>query len=233
MSVAVVGTPTAGIFTSGTGVSYTAGAGSNRAVVLTLSHTAAAGGTPNYTGVQPTFGGVNMIQAGTLITNTVSRWFAQSCWYLPEASIPSGAQTMVASWNSGTNNLNEADALASIYTLSGVNQASPTSGTDSGVSNAAAGTISGSGLVVTAGSLVVLTCGCNAASNTLVTPAGYTQTQKTGFDFSGYCDQAYKAILSNGTETPAVTWTGSSDTASIMTINFQPLVVGAVIAWVV
>lgn len=228
MSVAVVGTPAAiAPFTSGTGTSYTAGAGSNRVVVLVLEHTSSAGGgTPNYTGVQPTFGGVNMTQVGSFITTTAARYMCASMWFLPEASIPSGAQTMVASWSNGTNNLNEANALATIYTLSGVDQTTPASSVGSNISNSAT-TIASSSVTSTTGGLVIYGLSFNASSGTGVTlPSGYTTDEAvTGFDFAGFAAGGNKAIGTGGTESPSASWTGAGGVA-ILAANFQAVAAG-------
>jgi hypothetical protein len=190
-------------------------------LVLALAHSSSSGGAPVYTGVQPTFNGVNLTQAGTLIVNGAAHWMLATMWYLLEASIPAGAQTMVASWSSGTNNMNEADALATVFTLSGVNQTSPVSGTDSGTTNSAT-TIAGAGLAATTGGLVIFSGAFNAGSAVGVTgPSGYTlDLTTTAFDFSGYAMQGHKAIASAGTETPSISWTAAAG-AVILTANFQ------------
>ena len=223
-TVSIVGTPQTGTFTSGTGRSYTAGAGTNRAVVLVLAHySSSGGGVPNYTGVQPTYGGVNMTQVGTLKVNSTAPYLVLSMWYILDANIPTGAQTMVASWSDGTNALNEANALATIYTLSGVNQTVPVSATDTGFVSAAT-SVSGTGLTTTDGGLVIVNSVINPAGNTGVGPAGYTVDFASAFDFSGFTVMAHKAIVTANTETPAVSWTGSS-AGIIYTANFQTITV--------
>lgn len=236
MSVAVVGTPLdIAFFTSGTGGAYTAGAGSNRVVVLAIQHSSTSGGgIPVYTGVQPTFGGVNMTQVGVFITNTTARYMCCSMWLLKEAGIPSGSQTMVASWSDASNNLNEPNALAVVYTLSGVDQTTPVTATDSGVTNSAT-SISGSGLASTANGLVIYGASFNASSSVGVTlPSGYTTDEAvTAFDFSGFAAAGSKPIVSSGTETPTVSWSGAA-AAAILIANFQAVAAGAPasIAWV-
>lgn len=225
MSVTVVGTTQANVFTSGTGISCAPGAGVNRAVVLALAHSSSSGnGSPVYTGVQPTYNGINMLQAGSFIVNSAVRYMAASFWYALEANLPGTAQTIVASWSDATNHLNEADALATIWTLSGVNQSSPVSATDSGNSNSVT-TISGSGLAATSGGMVLFNAAFNPASSVGVTgPTGYTQDMTpTSFDFSGFAMSGHKAIGSAGTETPSVSWSGAA-TAAILTANFQQAV---------
>lgn len=228
MSVAIVGTPaTPSPFTSGTGTSYTAGAGSNRVVVLVLEHSSSAGGgTPNYTGVQPTFGGVNMTQVGTLVTNATARCQCVSMWLLKEASIPSGAQTLVATWSNGTNNLNEADALAAIYTLSGVDQTTPMTSTGSGTGDSVT-TVTSSSVTSTTNGMMIYGVSFNASTAVGVTlPSGYTTDESvTSFDFSGYAAAGHKAIVSGGAETPAISWTGAGG-AAILAANFQAVSAG-------
>lgn len=228
MSVAVVGTPaTPAPFTSGTGTSYTAGAGSNRVVVLVLEHSSSAGGgTPVYTSVQPTFGGVNMTQVGSFITSTASRYQCASMWLLKEASIPSGAQTMVASWSDATNNLNEANALATIYTLSGVDQGTPVTSTGSANGNSVT-TITSSAVTSTTGGMTIYGVSFNASTAVGVSlPSGYTTDDTvTAFDFSGYAAGGHKAIVTGGSESPAVSWTGAGS-AAILVANFQAVTAG-------
>lgn len=222
MSVAISGTPVTGTFTSGTGLSITAGAGSNRALVLALAHTSSSGGgVPVYTGVQPTFNAINLQQIGSFITNSAARYMCGSMWLMKEASIPSGAQTLVASWSDASNNLNEANALATVWTLTGVDQTTPVTATDSGSTNSAT-SIAGSGLSATAAGMVLFNGAFNAGSSTGVTgPTGYTQDlATTGFDFSGWGMMGHKAIGSAGTETPTISWTGAS-AAAILIANFQ------------
>ncbi len=224
MSVAVVGTPAAPApFASGTGASYTAGAGSNRVVVLVLEHSSSSGGgTPVYTGVQPTFGGVNMTQVGLLITSTAVRYMCCSMWRLKEANIPAGANTMVASWSDATNNLNEANALAAIYTLSGVDQTTPvTSPVGSGIGNGVT-TVASSSVTSTTGGMMIYGVSFNGSTDIgVVLPTGYTTNEAvTGFDFSGYAASGHKAIASGGAETPSVSWTGAGG-AAILAANFQ------------
>jgi hypothetical protein len=228
MSVAVVGTPAAPApFTSGTGASYTAGTGSNRVVVLVLEHSSSSGGgTPVYTGVQPTFGGVNMTQVGLLITSTAVRYMCCSMWRLKEASIPAGANTIVASWSDAANNLNEANALAAIYTLSGVNQTTPVTSTGSGVGNSVT-TVASSSVTSTSNGLVIYGVSFNASTGTgVVLPTGYTTDEAVNsFDFSGFAAAGHKAITSGGTETPSVSWTGAGG-AAILAANFQAVAAG-------
>ena len=226
MSVAVVGTPQAGVFTSGTGVNCTPGSGVNRAVVLALAHSSSSGnGPPVYTGVQPTYNGINLTQIGSFISNTTVRYAAVSFWLALEASLPSTSKPIVASWSDGTNGLNEADALATVWTLSGVNQTTPVSGTDSGATNSAS-SIAGAGLSATAGGIVLFNAAFNPGSSTGITgPSGYTQDMTfTPFDFSGYAMMGHKTIGSAGTETPAVSWTSGATSAAILTVNFQQAV---------
>src|SRR6185312_4989238 len=218
----IINTPVTGTFTSGTGISYTAETGTNRAVVLILTQSSSSGqGTPLYTGFQPTYGGVNMVQAGSFINNSASRYMIVSMWYVLEANIPTGAQTMVASWNDTTNHLNEANAQAAIYTLSDVNQTTPCTATDSGTTNSAT-SISGSGLATTTGGIVLLGCAFNAGSNTGITPTNYTRDFLTSFDFSGFGMMCHFFPQAITTETPVVSWTGAG-TAAILTANFQPV----------
>lgn len=223
MSVAVVGTPaTPAPFTSGTGTSYTAGAGSNRVVVLVLEHSSSAGGgTPVYTGVQPTFNGVNMTQVGPLVTSTAARYQCASMWLLKEASIPSGAQTLVASWSDATNNLNEANALATIWTLSGVDQTTPMTSSGSATGNSVT-TLTCSNVTSTTGGLMIYGVSFNASTAVGVSlPSGYTTDDAvTSFDFSGYAAGGHKAIVTGGTEAPAVSWTGAGG-AALIAANFQ------------
>jgi hypothetical protein len=225
MSVAVVGTPQDGVFTSGTGVSYAPGAGSNRVVVLALAHSSSSGqGVPVYTSVQPTYNAINMVQAGSFVVSSTARYMAGSLWYALEANLPGAAQTIVASWSDVTNHLNEADALGTAWTLSGVNQTTPVSATDSGNANSAT-SIAGAGLASTTGGMVLFNAAFNAGSGVGVTgPAGYTQDMPTtSFDFSGFAMMGHKAIVSGGTETPSVSWTGAS-AAVMLTANFQQAV---------
>jgi len=142
-------------------------------------------------------------------------------WYMPEASIPSGAQTMTASWSTGANDLNEADALAVIYTLSGVDQTTPMTNFNSANGNAAT-TITCGSVTSTTGGMVLYGVSFNASTGTGVTlPSGYTTDEAVApFDFSGFAAGGHKAISTGGTEAPAVSWTGAGG-VTIIAANFQ------------
>ena len=225
MSVAVVGTPAGGVFASGTGVNYTAGAGSNRIVLLGLAHTSSAGVAPTVYSA-PTFGGTALTEVGSFIVNSTARFWVASLWLLKEASIPSGSQAVVASWSTGSNNLNEGNALSTLWTLSGVNQTTPVSATDSGTTNSAT-SVAGSGLSATGGGLVAYVCSYGVDSTGTV-PSGYTEASRNNFDFVGQASMGHKTISSAGTETPSFSWTGTAG-AVILTANIQQSVAGTTI----
>jgi hypothetical protein len=107
----VLGTPTS----VNNGGSYTAEAGSNRAVVFGV-HVGATGLAATITGL--TFGGVSCVEA-LQYCELGSEWGMEGCYYLLEASIPSGSQTLTATVSAGT--VDEISCL----TLDDVSQVSP------------------------------------------------------------------------------------------------------------
>lgn len=95
--------------------SYTADAGSNRAVVI-MPHIGATGAAATINSV--TFGGVSAVEAEQYC-ELGSEWGMEGCYYILEANIPSGSQTVAVTVSAGT--IDE----VSICTLQAVNQASP------------------------------------------------------------------------------------------------------------
>jgi hypothetical protein len=107
----VLGTPTS----VNNGGSYTAEAGSNRAVVFGVhvgNNLAAA------TITSLTFGGVSCVEA-IQYCELGSEWGMEGCYYILEANIPSGSQVLTAVVSAGT-----IDEI-SCFTLDDVSQVSP------------------------------------------------------------------------------------------------------------
>ena len=107
------------------GGTYTAGAGSNRLVVIALARRM-AGTTTTTPNVTALTWGSRSIGAG--ITEAVHQASTSNgrcnayVWYVKEADIPAGAQTLAATWNV---TMGGSGDLFTVYTLSGVNQTTP------------------------------------------------------------------------------------------------------------
>jgi hypothetical protein len=225
MSVSLVGSATTvSPFVSGTGVSYAAGAGSNRVVLLILMHSSSSGdGVPVGTGIQPTYNGVNMLSAISFVTSGVARYQCGSAWICKEANIPGSAQTINATWSNASNNLNEADGLALVATFSGVDQTTPVSSNATGLVDNDT-TITCGAVATTNGGMAVYGLSYNASTGTGTTlPSGYTTDMSiTPFDFSGFGAAGHKSV-SAGSDSPAASWTGAGG-AIIMGLNLKAFV---------
>ena len=114
MAVSVLGTPSVQLASGG---SYTAETGSNRAVVF--CDNSEHGATP-ITGIS--LGGVSATKAVDLDVQGAGVDVYSGIWYILEASIPSGSQTLAIT---GGN----VDSVT-VMTLDGVDQTSPVTITD-------------------------------------------------------------------------------------------------------
>jgi hypothetical protein len=117
------------------GGTYAAAAGSDRIVVIALAREG-AGATPT---VATLSWGASTLANGRIVEAASVSKFAASprgtayIWYVKEADIESGAQTLQASWANAMNGTND---FFTCYTLTGRDQASPVYATNSAIVDA-------------------------------------------------------------------------------------------------
>lgn len=97
------------------GGTYTAAAGSNRLVVIAGNGESAYSSRPL---VGISMGGVAFTEAVTAVDGTATKG---GIWYIKEADIPSGAQTITVDWNGQVHDT----FMGSIYTLTDIDQDNP------------------------------------------------------------------------------------------------------------
>lgn len=180
---------------------FTAGAGSNRCVFVTVGYNGSSG--MSVTGV--TFGGVAMTSAGAATHNTIDNAYAE-IWYLLEASIPSGSQAVAISV-SGT----LGDIYGNAACFSGVDQTNPVRGGTYGNWTTASNTITSDVNDLT---ISAINGGGSGTSGTNQTSDGISNAGNFGFG----SDHATTAAAS-----VTHTWSGTNNPAMV---GFSILVLG-------
>lgn len=162
MAAQVLGTPS----NIDGGSTYAAEAGSNRIVVICLAREPAATGvTPTVSTLSygtPSLANGQIVQAVTAV-QTANNRIRATVWYVLEANIPVGAQTVAATWSTA---MNGADKFT-LYTLGGVDQADPIDNTATVIQGG--GALNGT-IAVADNTLQVSSLGNN--TNALATPEG-------------------------------------------------------------
>jgi hypothetical protein len=113
------------------GASYTVAAGSNRIVVIALCRETATGSNQQVTSLSlgsSSLANGRITQAVTADKNAASPRGRAYIWYIPEAYIQSGAQTLAATWS---NTMADANDLFACWTLTGRAQTNPVDNTGS------------------------------------------------------------------------------------------------------
>lgn len=189
------------------GSSYTAATASNRLLVWALTGMKSTETPPAISSVA--HGAAGLTHAGASAVSADQTYAFADQWYLPHASILSGAQTMAATWSAAPN---DTPSQGNAFTLSDVHQTTPVVDSDIVVGTGVTGLTSPS-VDVEAGGAVIFIVAKSTDSDTLNTPAGYTKVALGNFGFSGYAVAYSKLITGAGTEAPAITWTGSANGA--------------------
>lgn len=184
--------------------SYTAATGSNRVVVVTIESTHAANSTYTPT---VTFGGTALTLARG--DNTTSMRNHTSIYYLPEASIPSGAQTLSVSLGVTTQRL-----YVGVATFAGVDQTTPIDASQNASRNTDGVTaVFGTALTINANTQAVLVTNLynhtdTASISGYATPSGWSAAALTN---NGTTTNAWYFFVSKYATIPS---TNTSSTAS-------------------
>lgn len=198
-----------------TKVSYSAGAGNNRIIVVAVE--SRNGGGIDATSV--TWGGQALVQAHQ--QTSANGNLQVEIWYLNEAGIAAATAGAVwchdftVTWSAAP--LNERFVA---FTLKDVNQVTPVVDFD-GANNASATTIALPAVTVAANDFVVYAAGRNA-SVTHTPPVGYTEiTEQNGANPT--MAVAIKPITIAGTENPTATFSGAAGQVFIVGVVFSGL----------
>lgn len=197
------------------GNSYTAGSGtSSRVVSYGVGITRGGEGAPGFS--TGTFGAASMTQAGSTAVNTEQRWMAQSSWYVKNADIPGGSNTITVN----TTGSPDDSLIGAALTLDGVDQTTPIyDSVTASVENATSITAD---IDVKAGGFILVVIGKEESGATWGTaPTGCTQGFSDDHAFSGEQTFYYRTTSSDTTLTIAPTWTGACN-ASMVIISYNP-----------
>ncbi len=201
--------------TSTSKLSYSAGPGSNRLIVVAVE--SRQGGGIDATSI--TWGGQVLTQAHQ--QTSANRNLQVEIWFLNEAGI--AAATAGAVWCHDFIVTWDATPISErfvAFTLKDVNQVSPVGDFD-GANNASATTIALPAVTVAANDLVCYAAGRNA-SVTHTPPVGYTEiTEQSGANPT--MAVAIKQIAAGGTENPTATFSGAAGQVLIVGVVFSGL----------
>lgn len=189
------------------GGAYTAAAGSDRLLVWPFGAMKSTETAPVISTV--THGAATLTQAGSSAVSATQSYAFADEWYLKEANIIAGSQTMTATFSVVPN---DTTYQGNAYTLTGVDQTTPLVDSDIAVGTAVTGLTSPS-VDVEAGGVAIFIVVKDSDSDTFNTPSGYTKVSLGNFGFSGAAAAYSKLITSAGTEAPAITWTGAGNGA--------------------
>ena len=211
-SIAVAGSQI--VQASGT-VSYTAAAGSNRCLVLSMH---AEDGTP---GFAPSFG-AQAFTAATSDPATGASGVDSGVYYILEDDIPAGSQNVTTSY-SGSSWTTNAWAGA-IYTLTGCKQTGqPNPAADEvNQSSSATSHVTGSVTSVTDGILIAaFAVATSTGHDAGATITGYTHLDDIA-EGGGSWITGYKLISSGTSETATFDWNSQNQTGGSILVGFAP-----------
>ena len=200
----VLGTPAA----ADSGSTYTAESGSNRVLVWVAGSSSDGAKTVS----AATFGGVSMTQAEFLSSDIAGYEVNSGLWYIKEASIPSGLQSLSVTWSGALNN-----SSGMLLTLDGIDQSSTIVGTATGQYDT--GSQLSSSVTVAAGDVGVWGVGTNGSYSTIGVPSGSrgTYTGYTAQQESNCTTRAASCVYSSsGTEQPTATIDGNISSAVLV-----------------
>ena len=216
MATAIEGTPTR----VASGGSYTAETTGTNRVAAFVVHTDLSGTSDNVTAL--TFGA----QSATKIveSNPTNNSGTASIWYIRDADIPTGSQTVTPTLSGGTLE----DCTIDCYTLSDVDQTTPSIGSDSAVSTGNSTTVSFTSLATVASGLAI--GGANFqefANRTWTPPTSWTEDVDAGSLSLSACSAHY--ATSGATESGSWTMDSSRNGTRICAVAaFQPAAAGGV-----
>jgi hypothetical protein len=214
-AVAIVGSPT---LVAGGGT-VTAGAGSSRILACAVAEKVASGTTT--LAISTLAIGTSTIANGKILTaatlaNTANftRGIA-AVYYIKEANIQSGAQTISATWNQAVAGTD----LFTCYTLSGVNQTTPIDTTATRASSA--GENPATGTIAVASNTLQILSAYTSTANSSTPNAGWTEDRDTA-DSAALEVTAQDAVTSSGaTLTWKLTFAGNNNT-DVAIASFAP-----------
>ena len=198
--VALVGTPKAVVG----GGTVAADAGSNRVVVIALGRRNSGTSTATPTVTALTWGSLSLNAGITLASrqsSTGNGRCSTNIWYVKEADIPAGAQTLSASWS--VSPMAGSGDLFTVYTLSGVNQTTPIDTTVNVNNGNGADPWTMSGAV--AGGSAQITSGCVFAQ------AAFSNLSPPFNTYRDTNDTSYRVFSDGAFATPAGALTWSRD----------------------
>lgn len=198
------------------GSTYTAEAGSSRVLVLGLAR------EPSATGVTPTVTALTwgtcslangkIVQANVQVQGALNR-IAAYHWYIKEADILSGAQTVTPTWSTTMGGAND---IFLMYTLQGVDQTTPVDATSG--DNPASGTNPISGTFVVGNNTVqVLDAAINSSNSSTPTSPWTELADNTD---TAYRRVSHSLVTSSGGSVGWGMTFGANNTGAVVVTSF-------------
>jgi hypothetical protein len=202
------------------GGSYTAAAGSNRLIVIAVSREASSG-TPSVSAMTlgtSTLANGRIIEAATSVKSLASPRGLAGIWYIKEANIQSGAQTLSITWST---TMAGASTLFTVYTLTDRDQ-STTLGNTLGTTFDASSDPWPLEINVVANADLVMSAWNSTSGTSFSAPAPWVEDQDVSDTdyrvWNGHLDEATVGDLD------ATLTLGTARTGSVAIASFRPAV---------